>query len=929
MVRLLASFIVFILVLNVSLSCLNNVSAQNSTSSESSSISNENLLLLNLNLNRIETQLDILLDKINGNNNSFLFEHAYIPHSVVYPSIKPVAISLDSNLASSLEANLTDIGLNARTSPDSPVLRTEIINSINLVNDFYSKLKDTLPAQDFSILESQTMSYLLRDAYNSYGIYLNASKLPDPEAASFATMDYENTLGLLNQSSVIFEILTPNMTDAKSEEVEYFVSSLNALVDSKSEDTAEFLRLVSAIENDLNESNNIRLQSFSGVVDPALQGYYDNIDTLLNNALSSLQNGDYVAADKNVSSAYLDNFEYLEAPIEEVNSTLMLQIETNMRENLRDMIQNQTSLPVIDAYVTDIKADLEVSKQLLSTSSSGIDPALQGYYDNIDTLLNNALSSLQNGDYVAADKNVSSAYLDNFEYLEAPIEEVNSTLMLQIETNMRENLRDMIQNQTSLPVIDAYVTDIKADLEVSKQLLSTNSNASGANQGNLTLPSAFVANTANIESLSAGFGVYTGERRAMGNASEDFKSQVRDDIDTIRIKLDEVISVYNQNDSSEALATARSAYLDSYENIEIPLRPIDPDFTLEMEIKFAELRNLLSANAPPDQVVSKIAELKSGLDESERFVSGIGVVAPAIAFSSSFSIIFREGLEAALILGAILTYLEASRNEKFKKHVYAGIVLAIGLTAVTWLIAEFIIEISGAQRELIEAIAGISAVAVLFWVSFWVLNKIETKKWIEFVKAKVWQATTTGSFMVFVLLAFFTVYREGFETVLFYQALFSFAKYMELFVLAGFVSGMAIIIAVVFIIRKLGRKLPLRVLFGLTMGVGAFMSITFLGNALREFQELGWISTTHLFGIIPRFDINVATMTGIHPTLETVVGQVILLAIYVVGSLYILFIQPRRQQKIASMRKSVGNKEKGEATAGKGGTSTPDKKDKT
>jgi len=823
MVRLLVSFIVLILVLNVSLSCLNNVSAQNSTSSESPSISNENLLLLNLNLNRIETQLNILLDKINGNNNSFLFEHAYIPHSVVFPSIKPVAISLDSNLASSLEANLTDIGLNARTSPDSPVLRTEIINSINLVNDFYSKLKDTLPAQDFSILESQTMSYLLRDAYNSYGIYLNASKLPDPEAASFATMDYENTLGLLNQSSVIFEILTPNMTDAKSEEVEYFVSSLNALVDSKSEDTAEFLRLVSAIENDLNESNNIRLQSFSGVVDPTLQAYYDNIDTLLNNALSSLRNGDYVAADKNVSSAYLDNFEYLEAPIEEVNSTLMLQIETNMRENLRDMIQNQTSFPVIDAYVTDIKADLEVSKQLLSTSS----------------------------------------------------------------------------------------------------------NASGANQGNLALPSAFVANTANIESLSAGFGVYTGERRAMGNASEDFKSQVRDDIDTIRIKLDEVISVYNQNDSSEALATARSAYLDSYENIEIPLRPIDPDFTLEMEIKFAELRNLLSANAPPDQVVSKIAELKSGLDESERFVSGIGVVAPAIAFSSSFSIIFREGLEAALILGAILTYLEASRNEKFKKHVYAGIVLAIGLTAVTWLIAEFIIEISGAQRELIEAIAGISAVAVLFWVSFWVLNKIETKKWIEFVKAKVWQATTTGSFMVFVLLAFFTVYREGFETVLFYQALFSFAKYMELFVLAGFISGMAIIIAVVFIIRKLGRKLPLRVLFGLTMGVGAFMSITFLGNALREFQELGWISTTHLFGIIPRFDINIATMTGIHPTLETVVGQVILLAIYVVGSLYILFIQPRRQQKIASMRKSVGNKEKGEATAGNGGNSTPNKKDKT
>ncbi len=808
MVRLLAFFIVFVLVINVSLSCINNASAQTSTSAERSSISNENLLLLNLNLNRMETQLNIILDKINSNNNTFLFEHAYIPHSVIYPSIKPVAISLDNNLARNLEANLTDIGLQARTTPDSPLLRTEVTNSISLINAFHSKLKDSLSNQDFSILESQTMAYLLRDALNSYDIYLNSSKLPDAEAAHFAMMDYENTLGLLNQSNSIFEILKPNMTSAKSEEVEYFISNLNSLISSKSEDTAEFLRLVMAIENDLNESNNIRLQSSTNAVDPALQAYYDNIDTLLNNALASLQNGDYTAADKNVSSAYLDNFEYLEAPIEEVNSTLMLQIETNMRENLRDMIQNQTSLPEIQAYISDIKADLETSKQLLSTSSSP-------------------------------------------------------------------------------------------------------SAAAAANQGNLTLPSAFVANTANIDSLKQGFGIYTGERRAMGNASEDFKSQVRSDIDIIRIKLDEVISIYNQNDTSEALATARSAYLDSYEKIEIPLRPIDPDFTLEMEIKFAELRNLISANAPSEQVVSKIYELKNGLDESERFVSGIGVVAPVIAFSSSFSIIFREGLESALIIGAILTYLEASRNEKFKKHVYAGIVLAIGFTAVTWVIAEFIIDISGAQRELIEAIAGISAVAVLFWVSFWVLNKIETKKWIEFVKAKVWQATTTGSFMVFVLLAFFTVYREGFETVLFYQALFSFAKYMELYVLAGMVLGLAIIIAVVFIIRKLGKKLPLRVLFGLTMGVGAFMSITFLGNALREFQELGWIPTTHLLGIIPRFDINVATMTGIHPTLETVVGQVILLAIYVAGSMYILFIQPRRQKKIVAMRKSVGDREKG------------------
>jgi high-affinity iron transporter len=266
--------------------------------------------------------------------------------------------------------------------------------------------------------------------------------------------------------------------------------------------------------------------------------------------------------------------------------------------------------------------------------------------------------------------------------------------------------------------------------------------------------------------------------------------------------------------------------------------------------------------------------------------------------------VFREGLESALIVGAILTYLEASRNERFKKHVYYGIVLAFAATAVTWFVAQFIIEVAGASKALIEAIAGVSAVAVLFWVSFWILNKVETKKWIEFVKAKVWKATTTGSVMVFVMLSFFTVYREGFETVLFYQAMISFAKYMEWYVAAGLLIGLGVITAITFIIRKLGKKLPLRVLFGLTMGIGAYMSIAFMGNAVREFQEVGYISTTDLIGTVPRLDINMAAMTGIHPTLETIVAQVVLLAVYLAGSLYVLVLQPRRNKAIESARKS-------------------------
>jgi high-affinity iron transporter len=564
----------------------------------------------------------------------------------------------------------------------------------------------------------------------------------------------------------------------------------------------------------------------------------------------------------------------------------------DLESSLAQKMDKDSILRLTTAIERDLSEELSLSQGSESTSD------YQHYFTIIRMLLSNVTSEVKNGNYAQADQYAISAYLDNYEYLEAPIEKHDPDLMVAIEEEMREQLRSMIKARESVESTEAFVSGILVKLDRAEELLR---NDASFNQGSSPTSSGLFAD---IEGLEAGFGTYAGERRGIGEAEDPAKADVRSDIDTIRMQLDETLRLHKEGDYDGALVTSRSAYLDSYESIEIPLRPIDPDFTLDMEIKFAELRNLIQAHAPYEQVEAKIVEIRRGLDESERLVSGTGIVAPTIAFSTSFSIIFREGLESALIIGAILTYLEASRNNRFKKHVYYGIVIAIGATAVTWFIAAFIIDISGANRELIEAIAGVSAVAVLFWVSFWVLNKIETKRWIEFVKAKVWKATTTGSIMVFVLLSFFTVYREGFETVLFYQAMLSFAKYMEWYVVAGLVLGLAVIVATAIVVRKLGKRLPLKVLFALTMGIGAYMSIAFMGNAIREFQELGYISTTHLIGTVPRLDINLASMTGIHPTLETIIAQIILLAVYVVGSLYILIIQPRRQRLIESARKS-------------------------
>jgi len=781
-----------------------NIGAFAQSNATSTSLYDENSLIILVNLERIRTQILLTNQSLISGDKDMAFAHSYIPHSVIFPSIKSQLSAISSQSASQLESLLTDLPISIKAEGNAgPQGKSQ--TDIKAIIQLLDNILDQSIGQQFISNQTSianTVVFLLRDAEQSYELSNAAAS-----SQQFSKVDYENAQGLVNVSKSNYENLASSLDERRRQEVNSFFSQLeNSIVQQANVEPIS--QVVAAIERDLAEFLSINSEGDAPTTSEYSQ-YFTTIRDLLSEVNNEVkENEDYRAADKAAITAYLDNYEYLEAPIEKLNSTLMVDIEIDMREELRDMLKEEQAPTAIENFVNGILVKLTTAEQLLEN-----DPSLTS------------------------------------------------------------------QNQTGATTMGQ--------------------------------PPGF----ADIQGLSQGFGTYAGERRQMGEAEDPAKAVVRGDIDQIRIKLDQSLLQYKEEKMQEALTTSRSAYLDSYERVEIPLRPIDPDFTLDMEIKFAELRNLIQSNAGYEQVLKKTYEIKSGLDESERLVSGTGIIAPSIAFSTSFSLVFREGLESALIIGAILTYLEASRNDRFKKHVYYGIIIAAAATAVTWFIAQYIVELSGASRELIEAIAGLSAVAVLFWVSFWVLNKIETKKWIEFVKAKVWKATTTGSLLVFVMLSFFTVYREGFETVLFYQAIFSFSKYMEWYVIAGLISGLVVIIGVALVVRRLGKKLPLRVLFGLTMGIGAYMSIAFMGNAVREFQELGIIPTTHLIGIVPRFDINLATMTGIHPTLETVVAQMVLLSIYVIGSVYILVIQPRKKKRIEDSRKSIADLEKRRETS--------------
>jgi high-affinity iron transporter len=284
---------IFILLFALSMSIDNDgfVKGQENLTTEKMPIplSGEDLLVLNINLHRITTQLDIVLDKINRGNNTLLFEHSYIPHSVTFPSIKNLANAVDENKSRTLENLLTDIPLQIKSDQNSLLAKNEIIEAKNIINDYHSILKDSLPVQDYFIIQSQTLSYLLKDSNVSYQTFRNSSNNVENDLVDYAAIDYENAIGLVNQSNYIYNSLKPNITSDKAQEIAFFISNLQTLLLSKSDNVQEYSKLVDAIERDLNEFNNIFV-SESNPANESYQIYFDNIEGLLNNAITSIKN---------------------------------------------------------------------------------------------------------------------------------------------------------------------------------------------------------------------------------------------------------------------------------------------------------------------------------------------------------------------------------------------------------------------------------------------------------------------------------------------------------------------------------------------------------------------------------------------------------------------------------------------------------------
>ncbi|WP_449498736.1 FTR1 family protein [Brevundimonas sp.] len=341
-----------------------------------------------------------------------------------------------------------------------------------------------------------------------------------------------------------------------------------------------------------------------------------------------------------------------------------------------------------------------------------------------------------------------------------------------------------------------------------------------------------------------------------------------------RTRLTESLAAYRRGDRKQATDLALSAYLDGFEPVEPALGARDGALLRRIETAMTELRAAIGRGASDDDVASRIKRLNALLDTADR------ALAPQEAdnlgsFLGALTILLREGLEALLIVVAMIAFLRKAERPEMLRYVHGGWIAALVAGGATWAAATFFISISGASRELTEGFGSLLAAVVLVSVGIWMHGKSRADAWQIYIRDKLTKALSGRSAWFLFLLAFLVVYREVFETILFYAAIWSQGGRVGM--LGGALVAIAILAAIAWALLSYSKRLPISRFFSLSSILMAGLSIVLVGKGVAALQEAGWLDV-HPLAWIPRLEI-----LGVYPTVEGVVVQLVTVGILAIG----------------------------------------------
>ena len=245
-----------------------------------------------------------------------------------------------------------------------------------------------------------------------------------------------------------------------------------------------------------------------------------------------------------------------------------------------------------------------------------------------------------------------------------------------------------------------------------------------------------------------------------------------------------------------------------------------------------------------------------------------------LTFVTAFGLLVREGLEAILVIAAIVAYLIKTGNKHMLKSVYWGSFAAIIASVILAMILEYLMgDASGVARELLEGWTMFLAVAVLFYVSNWMLSKADTIAWENYISGKVQQSIDSKSQWTLIFAAFIAVMREGAELILFYEAAFTGGMSDPKYITYGILAGIAVLVAVWIAFRYFSVKLPLKAFFLFTSILLFLMCISFMGKGVTELTEADVITGRTVIPAMKGFSIEILS---IYDRAETLIPQIML-----------------------------------------------------
>lgn len=482
--------------------------------------------------------------------------------------------------------------------------------------------------------------------------------------------------------------------------------------------------------------------------------------------------------------------------------------------------------------------------------ASGINPKLYFLYENISAKFDIAAMRFQKGDFESAANLIEDAQFSDYRNTKLEIA-INKSTKLggKIQQNMRQMIREIREKKIDEKRLREEITDL------SDEIFSAM----------LEIDESEIANI-KVEGFSEEI------------LTKDY-SKVADDI---KIALNNIVDSYNPNNpqkSSLALIDAlQSVYLDIFEasGMESKIGAMDSDLKMKIEAQFTKGVALLKANAPKEDLQENFATLNSLIEKSLDFIQDSSVW---FLFISALSIILREGLEAMLIIVAIVAYLIQSGNKERVNIVYSALGIGVFLSFVTAFAVYYLFrEYAGQFRELLEGVTMLVAVALLLYVGFWLLSK--AYKWNEFIRQNAKDAIAKGSYYALWWSVFLAVYREGAETVLFYQALLFDSKTSLDFsaVFGGLALGSVILIVLYFLIKKGAVKIPIKLFFQATSAIIFLMCFSFTGKGIGELIEGKVITPT----LLP-YQFDAISMLGIFPYYESLIPQILIAVAIICG----------------------------------------------